>query len=606
MNDGGFVPADADTTWARRFGDCKGKTALLLALLRALDIEAQPALVSTTGGDGLDERLPVLESFDHVLVRARIDGKVYWLDGTRLGDRDLDRIPVPNFHWALPVQSSGADLAKLAPPPLVEPQDDSVVKLDASAGLDAPARIHAEHILHGDDAIVMKLAISAVSREDADRYLRDYWRQKIPWADAKTVGFASDDAAGTATLSMDGSATMDWVRNGFVRDFDIGDSNLGLNVSYKREPGPHADAPYAVPYPTYYRWAVVITLPSSGASYELLTGQDVDQTIAGMEYRRHSRVENGVVTMQASQRSLQPEFAASEAESAAVALRQLAATDVDVRAEQPVEIRTADSDLTPRSEPKDALSFARRGAAALNGGDYGAAITDFTQAANLEPDVAKHIYNRGIAHFELGQKDLALADFDQALKLDPNDVFALAGRGEVYLSRADFGSAEKDFATAMRLSPGDNRLAAQIRDAYDKDGGPQGKIQLLGLLADQSSDPDRRARLLNERCWARVTLGQDLDRALIDCGDSLALKPNDPATLDSRGLVKFRLGRFKESIADYDAALSLHPNQADSLYGRGMAKLRSGEATQGAADIAAAKAIDPTIDIRFSGYGLRP
>src|SRR5581483_3385007 len=28
MNFGGYIPADANVTWSRRFGDCKGKTAL--------------------------------------------------------------------------------------------------------------------------------------------------------------------------------------------------------------------------------------------------------------------------------------------------------------------------------------------------------------------------------------------------------------------------------------------------------------------------------------------------------------------------------------------------------------------------------------------------
>jgi hypothetical protein len=40
MNDGGLVPTDAETTWERRFGDCKGKTALLLALLHGLGVKA--------------------------------------------------------------------------------------------------------------------------------------------------------------------------------------------------------------------------------------------------------------------------------------------------------------------------------------------------------------------------------------------------------------------------------------------------------------------------------------------------------------------------------------------------------------------------------------
>ena len=75
MNQGGYVPADADATWTRRFGDCKGKTAVLLALLHELGIDAEPAIVSTQAGDGMDERLPNVELFDHVLVRARGRGK---------------------------------------------------------------------------------------------------------------------------------------------------------------------------------------------------------------------------------------------------------------------------------------------------------------------------------------------------------------------------------------------------------------------------------------------------------------------------------------------------------------------------------------------------
>jgi transglutaminase-like putative cysteine protease len=32
MGAGGYVPADAAETWSRRYGDCKGKTALLLVV----------------------------------------------------------------------------------------------------------------------------------------------------------------------------------------------------------------------------------------------------------------------------------------------------------------------------------------------------------------------------------------------------------------------------------------------------------------------------------------------------------------------------------------------------------------------------------------------
>ena len=49
IGDGGYVPAAADETWRRKFGDCKGKTALLLAVLKELNVPAEPALVSLGG-----------------------------------------------------------------------------------------------------------------------------------------------------------------------------------------------------------------------------------------------------------------------------------------------------------------------------------------------------------------------------------------------------------------------------------------------------------------------------------------------------------------------------------------------------------------------------
>jgi hypothetical protein len=91
MGDGSYVPAQAEDTWTRRFGDCKAKTALLLAILHRLGIEAEPVLVNLGGGDGIDELPPSLAIFNHVIVRASVGGRDYWLDGTRTGDTNPRR-----------------------------------------------------------------------------------------------------------------------------------------------------------------------------------------------------------------------------------------------------------------------------------------------------------------------------------------------------------------------------------------------------------------------------------------------------------------------------------------------------------------------------------
>ena len=172
MSDGGLTPADADQTWARRFGDCKGKTALLVALLHGLGIQAEPALVSTVAGDGLDARLPTVAVFDHVIVRATVGGKDYWLDGSRSGDAGLALLRVPPYRWALPVESSGSGLVPLVQTASSEADGETRLWLDASAGISQPAPVRAEVVLRGDPAIAAGLQIANLTPEQREQMLR--------------------------------------------------------------------------------------------------------------------------------------------------------------------------------------------------------------------------------------------------------------------------------------------------------------------------------------------------------------------------------------------------------------------------------------------------
>jgi len=59
----------------RRYGDCKDKTYLLVSLLRAVGIEADPMLVSLTTPKTPARLLPTPDAFDHVVAQARINGR---------------------------------------------------------------------------------------------------------------------------------------------------------------------------------------------------------------------------------------------------------------------------------------------------------------------------------------------------------------------------------------------------------------------------------------------------------------------------------------------------------------------------------------------------
>jgi transglutaminase-like putative cysteine protease len=97
-----------------RWGDCKDKTLLLVALLRELGLEAYPALVNTRIGHRLAEKLPSPFLFDHVIAQVVERGRVYWVDGT-ISDQGgtLPTIETPNYGRALVVRSDTTALTAI-------------------------------------------------------------------------------------------------------------------------------------------------------------------------------------------------------------------------------------------------------------------------------------------------------------------------------------------------------------------------------------------------------------------------------------------------------------------------------------------------------------
>ena len=604
MNAGGYVPADADVTWRRRFGDCKGKTSLLLALLHGLDIDAEPTLVSTSGGDGLDQRLPVLGVFDHVIVRAQIEGKTYWLDGTRMGDRDLDNIQPPAFKWVLPVKPAASILERIDQPTLRQPRTETLVRIDASAGIDAAAPSHLERLYRGDRAIGLNLGLSATSPSDVQRYLKEYWTGLYPWITARTVSFAFDSAENTLRYLMDGDADMAWTKSGTYRRFDIAESSLGSDTAFRREPGPYQDAPFAVSHPDYGLWTVIVTLPDKGRGFSLTNAEDIERVAAGVDYKRTSRVADGVVTMTAIERSVAPEFPAADAPAAATTLRELAQTDVNiVKSSLRSEMADADADET-QARPDDAAGFNRRAVAWLMKRDYDKAIVDFTAAIKLEPTVAKHLYNRGVARLSGGDRAGALGDFDAALKLNPADSLAMGGRATVLLRNGDRAGARQAFDSTARLSadPADALLRAAT--SFEEAEMPAIAAQYYDRMAQQAPGNTKLADKLNATCWNTATSGAHLEWALAACDAALKLTPSAAKILDSRAFAELRLGQYDNAIKDYTASLASRTDDASGLYGRGLARLRKGMKTEGNSDIAAALAQDPTIEGAFAAWGV--
>jgi hypothetical protein len=487
MNLGGYTPTDADVTWERRFGDCKAKTALLLALLRELDIPAEAAMVHSTMGDGLDERLPAIEMFDHILVRATIGGKTYWLDGTRPADRDLDLIPAPPFSWALPVRRSGASLVAIEVPPLQKPSVFSDIRIDATAGLDAPALAHVEVTLTGDAALPFKMASESLSKEDLDKRLKQSFAGQLGGLDVAAVDMAFDDKTGEMRLTLDGATQLRWTldESTGLREMVTDEGRMGARLDTKRDPGPYAEAPFRISHPMYSRSREVIVLPQGGRGFTV-SAENVDKTIANTVFKRTAKIENGVLTVDLVTQSLGPEITFAEANKAKTELRELYDSQVTVRSPKKYKVSDEetkiletrkpatvieylsradawtkrrdltralqDADAAVALQPEDANTLnARCWVRALAGVDLQKALEDCDAALDAQPNAAQVLDSRGLVYYRLGKPDRAIADLNQALKVRPGLANSLYVRGLAKRASGDSKGGRDDVDAARKI-----------------------------------------------------------------------------------------------------------------------------------------------------------
>jgi tetratricopeptide (TPR) repeat protein len=256
--------------------------------------------------------------------------------------------------------------------------------------------------------------------------------------------------------------------------------------------------------------------------------------------------------------------------------------------------------------PTDAPGFARRGAAFAARRDFAQAIADFTRACELAPNEPSYFYQRGRALAQNKQLALARADFDRALSLAPADVPALLARAELRLAAKDEAAAFLDLDAADRSSDKQSDVHLMLAELYRQADALRPAVAQFDLWIRAHPDDSRQGLALNGRCWVRGLLDEALEKALADCDAAVKRLPKSPGALDSRGLVRLRMGQSDKAIADYDAALGQQPRSAWSLYGRGLAEMRKGMTAQGKADMAAADVMEPRVGEEAARWGLTP
>jgi Flp pilus assembly protein TadD len=164
-------------------------------------------------------------------------------------------------------------------------------------------------------------------------------------------------------------------------------------------------------------------------------------------------------------------------------------------------------------------------------------------------------------------------------------------KAELYSSEGDHKRALEIHDEAAKAAPEDVEVLNGRAIALARAGRPDEAASEFARIRAKVSD----AMVLNNLCYTKAVANVALEQALDECEESLRIRPDVPAVLDSRGAVLLRLGRLDEAIRDFDRALTLVPGQDSTRYLRAVAKSRKGDAAGAKIDLEKVRATSPNV-----------
>lgn len=622
MNGGNYIPQAPEKTWSVRYGDCKAKTLLLLSMLHAMNIEAEPVLASIGLDDLVTQELPSAGAFNHVFVRARIDGKSYWLDGTGSGSRLADIGDSPPLHNVLPLRPQGAGLEMVDWHAPARPTADVDLVVDESGSVDLPTVIDATITLRGAHANLLNMMSDKLGPKEKREFLWNMVQAQVGEGQFDQLAMTSDLDAATVTIKGRAVVAPAWKTQDHHPRRKLSLAADDIRFAPDRARPTWASVPVATGQPDRVHYHVRIKLPEDGRGIAM-EGSPGTATgsVAGYTLSRTVSLAGGVVDLDETLTSDGREVAAAAIPLERANLSKLQAQQprlvapVDVRRRwdagstdpatsgQGKSIEAVYAAAVAEAEPDDITPLTSRASYRQGTGNFKGALEDLALVRDKQPSVENYTAHGNLA-LALGDIPAALADAEAARKLDPNSLPALGLLAEAEAQRGNLARGVALIDDSIALGGEDKPELILAKSALIGEyGDPQEAVKLLdALLLERPGNPE----VLNAICWIKGTRNFDLEGALKQCTSAIELSSNSAGILDSRAMVWLRMGRYEEALRDLDAALLQTPSLGPSRFVRAIVLAKLGRKDEAARELALARRLTPWIEKKYARFGLKP
>ena len=548
-----IVPRTPAEVWQRKYGDCKDKAALLVAMLRSANLRAEVALLKAGFDTDADAELPGLGEFNHAIVYVAGENPI-WIDATSPETR-VGGLPLPDHgRLALIVNRTSSSLVPVPSAPSSANRLVTTIEVHMSEFGRGEFReaIEATGFLEAELRQVYDSRDDKKAREALERYIKQNFQAKLLGQYALTAG---DDFSAPFRLNVQAQQarsanTLEDQAVVILHPYLVFE-RLPYPLTHEDKLGDESqearkhDFVFHGPHQVEYRYK--IHPPRSFRPQALPESKEVQLGLASFS-RRFLRNEDGTVEAIFRFDSGKPRLSPAEFEALRKDLREHVR-----RAPEVISFVSEAAELTALGETGKALQLVRENAA-RNGGDAAAkvrlarmlvragavesAIALAKKVTETSPDFAPAWQTLAWAyqHDSFGRRfrgnwnrSEAERCYREALKLDPDDLISLIdlaillehnASGQRFGKGAQFDEAVSLYRQVLALLPGSelrenlalallmSRRYAEAREETKK--LPEGDVQAVlflvhtaltesaarAIIESQSQVPDNRVRAI--------------------------------------------------------------------------------------------------------------
>jgi predicted Zn-dependent protease len=611
----GMLPNGAGTVLRRRFGDCKDKTVLLTALLRALGCEAWPLLVGPGWRKAIARVQPSTAAFSHAIVTFVVEGKRYFVDPTFVGQGgDLEHRVAPAYGYGLEIRDGVRELTVLPEPPPAE------IALTETFNLDRKQRDGSvEQVLRATGWLADEVR-AALVRGGAAAFFKmrgEVLQKHFPaLVISESPGEVQDDLAANVIELRSRHALPTWGPGGEKPPemFRYGGHGLFLAVEYLEGPETRRQ-PWALRHPMRVHHRVVVR----GSCVRKTKAEKHRFSGPGFTYRCDVAARRREMTFDYRWETTQAEVSAQEwpayARERAKALDRAGANVVTQPfwsfKRKPALIATAFAVImairvialitgAPMTTPKIPVAVnqerferdMRAATEAVRRGDY---VTAEPMLETLRPyaDGSVEFHQmRAETAIQTGRLDRAEESLSEARRLAGGTVVNDLLQALLRARRGDVAAAQRILEKVLEQSPDEPRallLLARMKEQLGDVSAAQALWEKLLALQPKNAEALLRSALILWRTG-------DRDRADAVIDSAVRAQPAPSAALES-ALAEYysNTGRVGEALESAQRASRLAPDDIGAAFREVMLLLRSGRQAE-------AERLARTLTRRFPGH----